>query len=78
MYCTPTYNVSFAASQHPKKAHFLVYVKNFIVESNQTALQAPIDKTTLTSAGIEPATFCSEDRCSAIEPRDRAVGYKEF
>ena len=26
------------------------------------------------AAGLEPATFGSEDRCSAIEPDDRIVG----
>ena len=28
----------------------------------------------LTQTGIEPATFCSEDRCSTFEPRDRNRG----
>jgi hypothetical protein len=26
-----------------------------------------------TPVGLEPTTFCFEDRCSAIEPRDRMI-----
>ena len=28
--------------------------------------------------GLEPTTFCSEDRCSTIEPRDLVVSFRRY
>ena len=38
----------------------------------QKGMPDPGKSESLTDTGLEPVTFCSEDRCSTIEPADRS------